>query len=459
LAIAPEIGRSDADVVANATQELYRRYGGPIYAYCLSQLRCREEAEDAVQTTFMNAFRGLQRGTTTHAEQAWLFKIAQNVCFARRSSSGRRARVESPNDFEVLQEIVPSPARNGALELFGLEEALESMPENQRRAILLREWQGLSYREIAEELELSQSAVEMLIFRARRTLASALEQPDTPRGRLRKAAHGLGLGPLVALVKSILGAGAAVKTVAAVVVAAGTMTAAAAEVEHTIVRPKPRPKPPPAATTPAVAPVRHVEPKAVVPAPEARTVTIAPAAVPSAEARPRTAKKKSALHHAPVHVAAPAPLAANDPPAPEPVQPAAPPRAPAPVSAAAPAPAAEKPKESEKPKDKEKSRDTQAAPVVAVAPAPAPEPEPDPELLQTTTTGPAPDPAPAGNGNAYGRDKDKGKDKDATALSVAPVPADGVPATAPAPAPAPAPVPGDNGNGHGNGKEKAKKDH
>src|SRR5712691_5242227 len=147
LATVPDIGRGDADVIANATHELYRRYGGPIYAYCLSQLRSREEAEDAVQTTFMNAFRGLQRGTTTHAEQAWLFKIAQNVCLARRSSSGRRLRVESPNDFEVLQEIVPSPARNGALELIGLEDALEAMPENQRRAILLREWQGLSYRE------------------------------------------------------------------------------------------------------------------------------------------------------------------------------------------------------------------------------------------------------------------------------------------------------------------------
>ena len=72
------------------------------------------------------------------------------------------------------------PARGGEqpLELIGIEEALEKMPENQRRAILLREWQGLSYREISEELDLSQAAVEMLIFRARRALAGALEQPE-----------------------------------------------------------------------------------------------------------------------------------------------------------------------------------------------------------------------------------------------------------------------------------------
>ena len=68
------------------------------------------------------------------------------------------------------------------------------MPEQQRRAILLREWQGLSYREVAAELEVSQSAVETLIFRARRSLAQGLEQPDSikpKRKSFRRAtAHG-----------------------------------------------------------------------------------------------------------------------------------------------------------------------------------------------------------------------------------------------------------------------------
>jgi RNA polymerase sigma-70 factor, ECF subfamily len=164
--------------VADATHDLYRRFGGQIYAYCLHRLSSREEAEDAVQTTFLNALRGLQRGTTAEFEQAWLFKIAQNVCLARQSSSVRRLRLEAPHDFGVLEEVVRSPGSGDSLELIGLEEALARMPENQRRAILLREWQGLSYREIANELELSQSAVEKLIFRGRRGLAVALEQPS-----------------------------------------------------------------------------------------------------------------------------------------------------------------------------------------------------------------------------------------------------------------------------------------
>src|SRR5439155_27040435 len=103
------------------------------------------------------------------------------------------------------------------------------MPENQRRAILLREWQGLSYREIAAELDLSQAAVETLIFRARRSLAQGLEQPPAPKkSRLRRAGQGLNLGSLLAGLKSLVTGVAAVKAVA-IAVAAGTATVAASE--------------------------------------------------------------------------------------------------------------------------------------------------------------------------------------------------------------------------------------
>src|SRR3954452_13163723 len=136
---AVETARRPGDSIGNATHDLYRRYGKQIYAYCFHRLRSKEEAEDAVQTTFMNAFRSLQRGAATEFEQAWLYKIAQNVCLARQVSASRRLRLEAPNDFELLQEIVPSKAHEGSLELIGIEDALETMPENQRRAILLRE--------------------------------------------------------------------------------------------------------------------------------------------------------------------------------------------------------------------------------------------------------------------------------------------------------------------------------
>jgi RNA polymerase sigma factor (sigma-70 family) len=231
VAAVPSIGRASlveapVALAATVTEGLFERHAAKIQSYCLHRLGSREEAEDAVQTTFMNAFRALGRGVVPDAEAAWLYKIAENVCLTRNRSSWRRGRVESPASFELLEEVVPAPHRPRD-ELIGLEEALASMPEQQRRAILLREWQGLSYREVAEELNLSQSAVETLIFRARRSLAQGLEQPlARPRRRLRRALHALDLGPLVGTLKTLLLGGAAAKaTVAALAVTAAVSVA------------------------------------------------------------------------------------------------------------------------------------------------------------------------------------------------------------------------------------------
>src|SRR4029077_362537 len=168
VAAAPSIGRANRVEGALAPEadfprDLYEQYAHQIFRYCLHQLGSREEAEDAVQSTFLNAFRGIKRGVVPELEAAWLFKIAHNVCLSRRRSTWRRGRIESPADFEVIEELAPAPARRGG-ELMGFQEGLERLPDTQRRAILLREWQGLSYREIAAELDVSQAAVETLIF-------------------------------------------------------------------------------------------------------------------------------------------------------------------------------------------------------------------------------------------------------------------------------------------------------
>jgi RNA polymerase sigma factor (sigma-70 family) len=254
VAAEPSIGRATRverpfAPGADAAGDLYERYSAQIHGYCLHQLGSREEAEDAVQTTFMNAFRGLSRGIVPELESAWLFKIAHNVCLSRRRSSWRRGKVEAPNNFEVLQEVIPG-REQVADELIGLQDVLEGMPENQRRAILLREWQGLTYREISAELGLSQAAVETLIFRARRALAQGLEQDaDTWKRRLRRGAD---VGGAIAFVKALLGGGgaAAVKVAATALAVAATTVAAATEV--------PRHAHHAAASKPAPAATRHL---------------------------------------------------------------------------------------------------------------------------------------------------------------------------------------------------------
>jgi RNA polymerase sigma-70 factor (ECF subfamily) len=164
---------------ADATRLLYERHSSRIFGFCLSRLGSREEAEDAVQTTFLNAQRGLGRGVVPDYELAWLFKIAQNVCHNRHQSSRRRGRVEAAQDLDALQDVLATPERGSSVSLADLTRALSAVPERQRRALLLREFQGLSYDEIGVELGVSVAAVETLIFRARRSVAAELGRLDT----------------------------------------------------------------------------------------------------------------------------------------------------------------------------------------------------------------------------------------------------------------------------------------
>lgn len=197
-----------------AVHGLYERHGARVLAYCRRRLRSQEEAEDALQTTFLYAFRGLQRGVVPETEIAWLLKIAHNVCLSTWDSDRRRRRLELVQDPEQLQAVTPA-APSAHENAVALETALGDLTELQQRAILLREWRGLSYQEIAQELELSQSAVETLIFRARRTLARSLERQDV--GRPRTLARCLDFGGLLSTLKSALGLGGSAKLAAGLV--------------------------------------------------------------------------------------------------------------------------------------------------------------------------------------------------------------------------------------------------
>ena len=295
MVAVPSIGRASqvtprrAAPEADATRDLYERYARQIYAYCHHQLGNREEAEDAMQSTFLNAFRGFKRGVDPEFESAWLYKIAQNVCLTRQRSSSRRRRVESPGDLDAIQDILPSHEVDSD-ELIGLPEALQGLPKQQQRALLLREWQGLSYKEIADELALTQAAVETLLFRARRSLAAGLsDDAGKSKSIVSKLRAGTDAGSLIALAQSLLSFGGAkvaatVATVAATSVVASTPTARHA-VEH------------------AVAPVKpqHVAPAAHIAKPHAKHSFVATSALTtvahtSAAASTPVATKPSAKH-------------------------------------------------------------------------------------------------------------------------------------------------------------------
>jgi RNA polymerase sigma-70 factor, ECF subfamily len=230
--VAVDIARGRAEVLTPKSErdaawqagDLYARFRDRIYGYCLYQLGNAEEAEDALQTTFLYAFRGLRRGVVPVAEGPWLFAIAKNACLERHRSR-RRRRPEILSDPQVLETGAAAVERNGDDGL-RLQQALGHLPEQQRVAFVLREWRGLSYREIAAEMDVSLSAVETLIFRARRMLAQLLTEGDEARPQKRRVARALDLGSLAAALKSLLGGSSAAKLAAAAAVVSSAAIAA-----------------------------------------------------------------------------------------------------------------------------------------------------------------------------------------------------------------------------------------
>ena len=267
MAVAPE---ALAPAASDTAEQLFQEHSSWIYGYCLRILRSPEEAEDALQTTFFNACRSLNQGTRPLVGSAWLLRIAQNVCFARLRSAGRRDRLERTQDIAVLEETVAAPERSPA-DLIGLTDAVRHLPERQREAILLREWQGLSYREVAQRLDLTQAATETLIFRARRSLAAALEGSGV-RNR-RKALHSLDLGGLVAVLKALFAGGAGIKAAAVLTAAVATTTGIVSVDPVGVWRDR---------TEPEVTRMTSAAPKPVPPAalvsPSSRAPTLGPAA-------------------------------------------------------------------------------------------------------------------------------------------------------------------------------------
>jgi len=238
---------------ADATRQLYERHSSRIFGFCMSRLGSREEAEDAVQTTFLNVQRGLGRGVVPEYELAWLFTIAQNVCHNRHQSARRRGRVEATHDLDALQDVIASPDRSPAVSLGELTHALGAIPMRQRQALLLREFQGYSYEEIASELGISVAAVETLLFRARRAVAQQLEQSGA---RSRK--QGGAAASIVELFRWLFGGAAAPLKLAAVTAAVVTTATLSIAVGS-----KPAPVAPATGKHSAVVPASKVRPRNV----------------------------------------------------------------------------------------------------------------------------------------------------------------------------------------------------
>ena len=200
----------DADV---ETARLFEAHAGEILGFCRRQLASSGDAEDALQTTFLYALRALRRGVVPDSEAAWLTAIAKNVCNTQRRTVGRRGRLTAEVDVDTIALARAEPDEVGLVA--SLSEALASLPENQRSALVMREWQGLGHDEIASRLDLTTTATSALLTRARHALAAALTAAGRPNSALDLS---LLLGALRMHLRSLLGGAATKAAVGAAVV-------------------------------------------------------------------------------------------------------------------------------------------------------------------------------------------------------------------------------------------------
>jgi RNA polymerase sigma factor (sigma-70 family) len=155
---------------AHELDELYRVHAAEVFRYAYAVLGNRADAEDVTQTTFVNALRALERGEKPRKPTNWLITIAHNLIRQRfRQQQARPLEVELDRDVAIEEQVDEGPS------IDELVRALQRIPPTQRQALVLRELEGRSYAEIGELLGVSQSALEALIFRARRSLAEELE--------------------------------------------------------------------------------------------------------------------------------------------------------------------------------------------------------------------------------------------------------------------------------------------
>ena len=191
IALSPRLLRltSDSRLVAltregrtAAFEVAYDRHHRAILSFCRHMLGDMEEAQDAVQHTFLAAYKSLLGSDKPIHLRAWLFTIARNRCY-----SILRSRREQPSGdlTEALTEGLATQVQRRQ-DLRDLIVDLQHLPEEQRAALVLAEIDSLSHQEIGEVLGIPRDKVKALVFQARESLIASRAARETDCSEIRE---------------------------------------------------------------------------------------------------------------------------------------------------------------------------------------------------------------------------------------------------------------------------------
>jgi RNA polymerase sigma-70 factor (ECF subfamily) len=194
--------RTDEELVALATagdvdsfNQLVARWERPIFALAYRTLGREDDARDVVQDAFLRAYRGL-RGFKGEAKfSSWLYRITLNLCrdWIRRERRAPLVQVPEGTDAVDLADSQAAPTES-VEELVARREmseavskAMAELPEEQRTAILLKEYHGLTFQEIADQLNCPLSTVKTRLYQGLSVLRRRLERQQAEEASLRRA--------------------------------------------------------------------------------------------------------------------------------------------------------------------------------------------------------------------------------------------------------------------------------
>ena len=171
--------RGDAD----SFNELVLRWERPIYALAYRTIGREEDARDVCQETFLRAFRALPAFRGQAKFSSWLYRIALNLCRDWMRRERRTPIVQPPEDVDLMdlataaepsESIEDLVARKDMTRL--VENAMTRLPEEQRTAIVLKEYHGLTFQEIADLLDCPLSTVKTRLYQGLSVLRKQLQE-------------------------------------------------------------------------------------------------------------------------------------------------------------------------------------------------------------------------------------------------------------------------------------------
>jgi RNA polymerase sigma factor (sigma-70 family) len=165
----------------DAFEAVYDRHHRGILAFCRHMLSSADEAEDAVQQTFISAYDAMRADARDIRLKAWLYAIARNRCL-----SILRARREQPAEIDDVPTAGLSEEVQQRADLRELLRDLRELPVDQRAALVLSEVGGLSHAEVGAVLGCEVAKVKSLVFQARSSLIETRKARDIPCHEIRE---------------------------------------------------------------------------------------------------------------------------------------------------------------------------------------------------------------------------------------------------------------------------------